>query len=148
MNGTEIFSLQYPAVIRRERGGGYLVHFPDLAGARTSGDDLADAVLQAADCLAEALAARIKYKREIPAPSQPRRGMRMVDVPLELAEKAAVYVAMRAAGVNNSQLARRMGVHETIVRRILDPKNATNPRTIRKALACLGKTVTLTLNAA
>jgi antitoxin HicB len=105
-------------------------------------------LVQAADCLAEAVASRIKYKLEIPMPSQPKRGMRMVDVPLELAEKAAVYLAMRAAGVNNSELARRMGVHETIVRRILDPRNATRPQTIRKALACLGKTVTLTLNAA
>jgi len=74
--------------------------------------------------------------------------IRMIDVPLELAEKAAVYVAMRAVGVNNSELARLMGVRETIVRRILDPKNATRPETIRQALACLGKTVTLTLNAA
>ncbi|MEX2302505.1 MAG: type II toxin-antitoxin system HicB family antitoxin [Bryobacterales bacterium] len=143
-----MFSLRYPAVIRQERGGGRLVHFPDLNGARTSGDDLADALVQAADCLAEAVASRIKYKLDIPAPTEPKRGMRMIDVPLELAEKAAVYLAMRAAGVNNSELARLMGVRETIVRRILDPKNATRPETIRKALACLGKTVTLTLNAA
>jgi antitoxin HicB len=143
-----MFSLRYPAIVRREPGAGYLVHFPDLDGARTSGDDLTDALVQAADCLAEALASRIKYKLEIPAPSQPKRGMHMVNVPLELAEKAAVYLAIRAAGVNNSELARLMGVHETIVRRILDPKNATRPQTIRKALACLGKTVTLTLDAA
>ena len=48
--------------------------------------------------------------------------------PLELAQKAAVYLAMRAAGVNNSQLARLMGVQEMIVRCILDPKTPPAPR--------------------
>jgi antitoxin HicB len=130
-------------MIRRERGAGYLVRFPDLEGARTSGDNFEDALAQAADCLAEALAARIKYKKDIPAPSEPKRGMRMIAVPLDLAPKAAVYVAMRDAGVNNSELARRMGVRETIVRRILDPKIATRLETVEQALACLGKKATL-----
>jgi antitoxin HicB len=57
-------------------------------------------------------------------------------------------MAMRAAGVNNSELARRMGVRETIVRRILDPKNATRLETIELALARLGKTATLTVASA
>lgn len=52
---------------------------------------------------------------------------------------------MRAAGVSNAELARRMGVRETIVRRILAPKTATRLETIEQALARLGKTATLTV---
>lgn len=145
MKQSAEFRLRYPATVRRESGAGYLVHFPDLAGARTSGDDLEDALAQAVDCLAEALAACIKYKHEIPSPSDLKRGMRMIDVPRELAEKAAVYVAMRNAGVDETELARRMGVRESAVRRILDPRQASRPEMIRKALACFGKTLTLTV---
>jgi antitoxin HicB len=137
--------LHYPARFHRESGGGYSISFPDLPEALTCGDNLADAQAQAADCLSEALAGRIHDREEIPAPSDPRRGMRLIAVPLDLAPKVAVYMAMRADGVSNSELARRMGVRETIVRRILDPKTATRLETIERALAHLGKTATLTV---
>jgi antitoxin HicB len=137
--------LHYPAKFRREAEGGYSVSFPDLPEALTCGDSLEDALAQAADCLGEALAARMHDREEIPAPSAARRGTRLITVPLDLAPKVAVYVAMRAAGVNNTELARRMGVRETIVRRILDPKSATRLETIEQALARLGKTATLTV---
>jgi hypothetical protein len=38
-----------------------------------------------------------------------------------------------------------MKVQETIVRRILNPNNATRLETIQEALAVMGKAVTLTL---
>lgn len=136
--------LHYPARLQRESGG-YAVSFPDLPEALTCGDNLADALTQASDCLGEALAARMHDREDIPAPSTARRRTRLIAVPLDLAPKLAVYMAMRAAGINNSELARRMGVRETIVRRILDPKNATRLETIELALARLGKTATLTV---
>jgi antitoxin HicB len=137
--------LHYPAKFHRERDGGYSVSFPDLPEALTCGDDLADALAQAADCLGEALAARIHDREGIPAPSTAKRRARPIAVPLDLAPKVAVYMAMRAAGVSMSELARRMGVRETIVRRILDPKTATRLETIEQALHRLGKTATLTV---
>jgi antitoxin HicB len=139
--------LHYPAKFQRDSGG-YSVSFPDLPEALTCGDNVADALAQAADCLGEALAARMHDREDIPAPSAASRRARLIAVPLDLAPKVAVYMAMRAAGVNNSELARRMGVRETIVRRILDPKNATRLETIELALARLGKTATLTVASA
>jgi antitoxin HicB len=139
-------SFQYPARFHRERAGGYSITFPDLPEAITGGDDLEDAMEQAADCLGEALSGRLNLRERIPTPSQPKRGMRLVPVPLYLAPKLAVYQAMTAAGVTNAELARRMSVQETIVRRLLHPRRATRPDTIQKALTALGKTVTLTLD--
>jgi antitoxin HicB len=138
-------SFQYPARFRRERLGGYSITFPDLPEAITGGDNLEDGLEQAADCLGEALSGRINLHEEIPAASSPKRGMRLVAVPLYLAPKLAVYQAMRDAGISNAELARRMGVQETIVRRLLQPRNATRPDTIQKALAALGKTITVSL---
>jgi antitoxin HicB len=41
--------------------------------------------------------------------------------------------------VSNSELARRLGVRETVVRRMLDPDRATRPEKLQTALEVLGK---------
>jgi antitoxin HicB len=63
-------------------------------------------------------------------------------VPLWLAPKLALYLAMRDQQVNNSELARRLGVHERVVRRMLDPRYATRTE-IQAALVVLGKHTTV-----
>lgn len=67
----------------------------------------------------------------------------MVPVPLWLAPKLALYLAMREQGVNNSELARRLGLHERVIRRMLDPEHATKAEKIQGALAVLGKQLTV-----
>ena len=86
------------------------VRFPDLPEALTGGDDLEDTVAQATDCLAEAMAGRIARGDEIPLPSKPKRGQRLIIVPLYLAPKLALYLAMRERGMPNTKLAKRLGV--------------------------------------
>ena len=46
---------------------------------------------------------------------------------------------MREQGINNSELARRLGVRETVVQRMLDPDHATKAERLQAALAVLGK---------
>jgi len=55
----------------------------------------------------------------------------------------ALYLAMRDQRVNNSELARRLGVYERVVRRMLDPQYATKAEKIQAALAVLGKQMTV-----
>ena len=55
-----------------------------------------------------------------------------------LAPKLALHLAMRDQRVNNSELARRSGVHEKVVRRMLDPEHALKAEKIQTALAALG----------
>jgi antitoxin HicB len=50
---------------------------------------------------------------------------------------------MRDQAVNNSELARRLGLHERVVRRMLDPEHATKAEKIQAALAALGKQMTV-----
>lgn len=135
-----MFTASYPAGFHPEENGqGYWVNFPDLPEALTGGDDLQDAIRQAADCLAEAIAGRIARGNEVPAPSKPKRGQRLVGVPLYLAPKLALYLAMRENAVTRTSLAKKLGVSETVVRRMLNPKHATKPEKIQAALAQLGK---------
>jgi antitoxin HicB len=137
-----IFTATYPASFLREAdGSGFHVRFPDLPEALTGGSDLEDTRGQAADCLAEALAGRIRRGDNIPKPSKVKRGQHPVSVPLDLAPKLALYMTMRENGIRNTELARRLGVSETVVRRMLDPQHTTRPEKIQAALADLGKRI-------
>lgn len=137
-----MFTATYPAsFIPEENGKGFHVRFPDLPEALTGGADLEETMAEAADCLAEAIAGRIARGDAIPAPSKLKRGQHPVSVPLYLAPKLALYLAMRDGGMRNTELAKRLGVSETVVRRMLNPKHDTKPEKIQAALAALGKRI-------
>ena len=137
-----MFIAAYPATILPEEDGrGYFVQFADLPEALTGGDDLEDSLTQAADCLAEALAGRIRRGDSIPAPSKRKRGQHPIGVPLYLAPKLALYLAVRERGLRNTELAARLGISETVVRRMLDPRHDTKPARIQAALQALGKRI-------
>ena len=127
-----------------EAGKGFHARFRDLPEALTGGDSLEETRLESADCLAEALAGRIARGDAIPKPSKPKRGEKLVGVPLYLAPKLALYVGMRERGMPNTELAARLGVSETVIRRMLNPRHDTKPARIQAALAILGKRIVVT----
>ena len=136
------FTASFPAVLVSEGDGlGYLVRFPDFPEALTSGNDIRDACMQAEDCLAEAIAGRITRGDAIPTPSRLKRGQKLIAVPLYLAPKLALYIVMRDGGFRGTEVARRLGVSETVVRRMLNPKHVTKPEMIQAALRVLGKQI-------
>jgi antitoxin HicB len=138
------FTPTYPATFLREKDGiGFHVRFPDLPEALTGGVDIEDTLTQATDCLAEAIAGRIVRGDDIPAPSPVQRGQRAIALPLALAPKLALYLAMREAGIRNTGLAERLGVSETEVRRMLNPRFHTKPEKMQAALAALGKRISV-----
>jgi antitoxin HicB len=133
----------YPARFRAGGDGRVLVEFVDLARVATDGKDDQEAFEEAMDALGSDLSIRLSRREEIPTPSAAKRGQRLVPVPLWLAPKLALYLAMRDQQVNNSELARRIGVHERVIRRMLDPEHATKAVRIQAALAALGKQMTV-----
>jgi antitoxin HicB len=139
-----MFTATYPASFLPEDGNGFHVRFPDFPEALTGGDDLEDTQVQATDCLAEAIAGRIARGNEIPPPSKAKRGQHLISVPLYLAPKLALYLAIRERRIPNTELAKRLGVSETVVRRMLNPKHHTKPERIQAALAALGKRIVVT----
>jgi antitoxin HicB len=133
----------YPAKFSTGRDGRVLVEFIDLPRVATDGKDEREAMEEAMDALGSDLSIRLTRREEIPTPAPAKRGRRQVPVPLWLAPKLALYLAMRDQGVSNSELARRLGVHERVVRRMLDPEHATKADRIQAALAVLGKQMTV-----
>jgi antitoxin HicB len=125
-------------------GKGRHARFPDLPEALTGGYDPEDTLAQAADCLAEAIAGRIARGDEIPQPSRAKRSQHLIGVPLYLAPKLPLYLAMRERRMPNTELSKRLGVSETVVRRMLDPKHDTKPEKIQAALAAMGKRIVVT----
>jgi antitoxin HicB len=98
----------YPVVlIPDDIDGGFVVTFPDVPEAITQGDEVPDALAQAADALEEAMAGRIRRGDPIPEPSPADPDQPLVPVPALTAAKAALYLALREAGISKSEPARR-----------------------------------------
>lgn len=136
----------YPVLLTAdEADGGFVVSFPDLPEAITQGEGAADALAQAADALEEAVAGRLRRGDDIPAPSRPRHGQHTVPVPAQTAVKAALYLALREAGLSKVELAARLGCDEKEVRRLLDPRHPSKLPRLQAALAILGQRLVLRL---
>jgi antitoxin HicB len=133
----------YPAKFTTGNDGRILVAFVDFPHVATDGRDVREAMEEAIDALGSDLSIRLTRREEIPTPSQAKRGHRLVPVPLWLAPKLALFLAMREQQVTNSELARRLEIHERVIRRMLDPAHASKPEKIQAALAALGKQMTV-----
>ncbi len=137
----------YPIDLHKEPEGGYSVTFPDFDEALTDGDTLAEAVAEAADCLEEAIAGRMARREDIPAPS-PAKDRPAVTPGAVLAAKTALYEALREQRLSSSAFAVALGVQESVVRRMLDPRHATKIGRLEEALARFGKRLVITVEAA
>ena len=138
----------WPAKLEDQEDGHVLVTFVDFPDALTEGDDHADALDQAADCLEEAIAIRLIQGEDIPAPSPRRAGTVLVPLAPLFAAKTALYLAMREQGVNNTRLAKRMGCDEKEIRRLLDPRHGSKIERIDAALRQLDRRLHLQVTAA
>jgi antitoxin HicB len=128
--------LIYYATITVDKGGHYLIKFPDLPGAATDGTSREEALDEAADCLAEAVAGYLTRRQPVPEPVASGD----VAIPLDplLAAKAGLNNAMLAAGISRTMLADRLGVDEKAVRRLLDPRHQSHIRSVLRAASLLG----------
>ena len=125
--------------------GGYVVTFRDLPEAITQGDSIEVALQEAADCIEEAIAARIDDRIDIPEPSDLLENEYLVTVPMQTALKAAVTLALSESKMNKVQLANALEVDEKEVRRILNPRHGTKLATLERTLQVLGKKAVLSV---
>jgi antitoxin HicB len=121
---------------------GYVVTCRDLPVV-TGGATLLEATAMAADALATVLSDL--PPRDWPTPSPPRPDELVVTLPPLLAAKTALWSAMVEAGVDRSELARRLGCDEKEVRRLLSFKHRSPIDRVAAALACLGKRLVVEL---
>ncbi len=131
--------LAYPVNLSLQDDGSILVTFPGVPEALTDGETEAEALAEALDCLIAALGGYINDRRDIPRPSRPKRGQKVVALPPLVSAKLALYQAMRDAGVTRVALGKRLGVSEGAVRRLLDLDHRSHIGQIDAALVALGK---------
>ena len=133
----------YPAQLCQHAEDEIVVSFRDVLHCHTSGEDVAEALIEAADALEEAIAGCIVDGDEIPTPSPPLPGEHLVAVHADTAAKAALAMAFRASGLTQADLAKRLGVHDRVVRRMLDPRHGTSVSRVNDALQVLGRELVL-----
>ena len=112
--------------------------FPDVPEAITGGGDRAEALTMAQDALATALAGYVHENWDIPAPSEAVDGQESVPVPPVVAAKLALYSAMRAQRIIKVELADRLGVSESAVRKLTNPDHRSQVSQVQKALRAVG----------
>jgi antitoxin HicB len=133
----------FPYRFEPQESGGVLAQLVDVPEAHTFGASEADAGGDnARDCLIAALGGYIRLGRAVPRPS-PARGRPVVVLPPLVAAKLALYEAMRAQGIARRELARRLGLQENTVRRLLDLDHRSHIDQLDRALAALGRRLEL-----
>lgn len=129
----------YPALVETDEAGFVLVTFPDVPEAGADGESLDEALAEAADALGAALAGYVHADRDLPEPSAPERGQYMVPVRPHVAAALALRAAMRAQGITNVELARRLGVDERVARRLVNPDYPSKLEKMAAALEAVGR---------
>jgi antitoxin HicB len=139
--------LAYPAHLDPEEDGGFVVIFPDLGVGVTQGDDREAALAQAADFLETMVTNYMAEGWNLPAPA-PARGRPVVQLAPLVAAKAAVYRAMRQAGIDKNELALRVGIALPAVDRLFSIHHKTSLDLIEAALAALRRRLVVTVEPA
>ena len=132
--------MHYPANIRPD-GKFFLVTFPDIPEAITQGNDIEDAKRHGADVLECALDYYLESGLPIPAPSKPKRGQHLIELPASVAAKVLLLNEMIAQKVRPAELARRLQVTPQEVTRLINPRHKSKIDGIAVALKALGKTL-------
>ncbi len=131
--------MNYPVKLVRDSNDTILVDFPDVPEAHTFGDDREEALMRAGEALESALSAYIELRRDIPAPSKPKRGQPVVSLPALVDAKVRLYSAMRASRIGKAELARRLNCHLPQIDRLLDLNHNSRLDQLEAALRVLGK---------
>jgi len=139
---------EYPATVKKDKEGFFLVTFPDFPEAATDGASLEEALYEAQDALEEAIAGRINRKERIPTPSSKKARQHLIPVPAQMAVKAALTIAMQETHTSNVKLAKLLGCDEKEVRRLLDPHHPSKLPRMQEALEMLGKQLIVSMASA
>jgi antitoxin HicB len=120
--------IRYPAVFEFDASERvYNVHFPDIKGCMTFGDDLDEAKRMASEALTGILLTLIDKGRDIPTPSTLKGATIHVIEP----EKTVAFALWlrdqrKKTGMTQTEVADKLGVKYQVYQRLEDPERA-NP---------------------
>ena len=141
-------SFRYPATVKKDHAGFYLVTFPDVPEAGTDATTREEALHEAPDALMTAFGGYIHARKPIPKPSKATLRQVTVVLPTLVVAKLALYEAMREARTSNVELGRRLDMSEGAVRRLVDLDHRSHIAQVEMALEVLGRRLVVEVNAA
>jgi antitoxin HicB len=135
----------YWARVTKQRGGGYLVAFPDLPGCLTEGRTVRDALANAHEALSGWLFVALKHGDSIPVGRTRRqRGYHRVTPDLDVAVPLAILSARKRRGLTQVAVAKELGITQQAYRKFETP-GRSNPtlKTLERISEVLGLELTL-----
>jgi len=122
-----------------EEGDGFVVTFPDVPGATCGAATFKESLILAEDCLTVMLGCCIKNDEELPIPSPWVEGQELIGVQPLIAAQLDLYAAMRQQNLSRAALAKRLGLSQAAVKRLLTLNYRTPITQVRRALAALSQ---------
>lgn len=136
-------AITYPAMLKPEASGGFLVQFIDLEEAFTEGESLEEALFNAAEVLTLTLDGRISEGQDIPMPSLKAKGAYYIAPD---AKTQAVLLLRYARGTRTlADLARALDTSWPQAKRLEDPHHWPSLKTLDRAARVLGKRLVLSM---
>ncbi|MFN7536935.1 MAG: type II toxin-antitoxin system HicB family antitoxin [Burkholderiales bacterium] len=132
--------MKFPVILTLdETDGGFVVTFPDIPEAITQGETVEDALAMAKEALETAMEFYFEDKRAVPAPSKPKRGQHVVELPASLSAKVLLLNEMVTQNIRPAELARRLKTSPQEVNRLTDLRHTTRIDGIAAALRAMGR---------
>ena len=132
----------FPVVLKRD-GDGFVVTFPDVPEALSSGRTRQQALAMAQDALETAIEFYFEDNRTVPLPSKPKAGQPVIELPASLSAKVLLLNEMLRQKVTAAELARRLGTTPQSVQRIIRLGHTTKIDTLAEAFKALGRRIDL-----
>lgn len=134
--------LIFPVVLKRD-GDGFVVSFPDVPEALSSGSTRRQALEMAQDALETAMEFYFEDNRPVPLPSKAKVGQPVIELPASLSAKVLLLNEMLRQGVTAAELARRLGTTPQSVQRIIRLGHTTKIDTLAEAFRALNRRLDL-----
>ena len=140
----------FPCNIAPDEEGswGFVVSFPDVKGANTSGRTFKEAIILAEDCMVVALSCYVDSGEDLPIPSPYQKGQELLTVQPLIAAQLDLYTAMREQNITLAQLAERLGISEPDAAPLLHLDYCTPLGSVMQALEAVGRSPALAEQAA
>ena len=136
----------YPAKVKRD-GVHWLVAFPDCPGCQTDGASKREAIANAREALEGWLEAHLAEGRLPPRPSAFERG-----TAVEIEPRLSILLQLRWAradrGLNQTQLAKRVGVSQQAIAKLESPDANPTIETLVRVADALGLRLDMQFRAA
>lgn len=138
-------NFSYAFTIKRD-GRGYLVNFLDVPEALTAGDTKKEAVKMAKEALLTALEGYIEQNKSVPLPiTKAKKDQPVIEVPTVLQMQILIWNKMKARNISKSELARKANMKESMVRRLLRPRQNPTMKSLTDMASGLGSRLVINL---